>query len=55
MEYGGGRKRWRPEAALNGNGGFKKSKQGSVAEFEESNCKVLNLKFRLVAEKLFAE
>ncbi|GMY16146.1 zinc finger CCCH domain-containing protein 14 [Fagus crenata] len=27
MEYGGGRKRWRPEAALNGNGGFKKSKQ----------------------------
>ena len=28
MEYGGGRKRFRPEAALNGNGGFKKSKPG---------------------------
>lgn len=27
MEFGGGRKRVRPEAALNGNGGFKKSKQ----------------------------
>ncbi|OAY28906.1 zinc finger CCCH domain-containing protein 14 [Manihot esculenta] len=27
MEYGGGRKRGRPEAALNGNGGPKKSKQ----------------------------
>ncbi|KAL4334477.1 hypothetical protein GQ457_07G043550 [Hibiscus cannabinus] len=27
MDFGGGRKRVRPEAALNGNGGFKKSKQ----------------------------
>ncbi|XWS28247.1 hypothetical protein CRYUN_Cryun25bG0050300 [Craigia yunnanensis] len=27
MEFGGGHKRGRPEAALNGNGGFKKSKQ----------------------------
>lgn len=29
MEFGGGRKRGRPEAALNGNGGFKRSKSGS--------------------------
>ncbi|KAJ0084123.1 hypothetical protein Patl1_29876 [Pistacia atlantica] len=28
MDLGGGRKRGRPDAALNGNGGMKRSKQG---------------------------
>ena len=31
MELGGARKRGRQEGTLNGNGGFKKSKQGSYA------------------------
>ena len=33
MEFGGGRKRGRPEASLNGNGGHKKSKPGSPSHF----------------------
>ena len=31
MEFGGARKRGRPDGTSNGNGGFKKSKQGSCA------------------------
>lgn len=43
MEFGRGRKRGRPEAALNGNGGFKRSKPGWVLDFSLSNVNSLRI------------